>query len=81
MWFDIWEALQGGRQYARACHAAPCEGNIMDDMWHIVTAVVHVNNKGRFPFQVGPTKIGEALGVMRLGGHREVVVSTRVNTS
>ncbi|WNC12241.1 NUDIX hydrolase [Brevibacillus brevis] len=26
---------------------------------------------GRFPFQVGPTRAGNALGVVRLGGHRE----------
>ncbi|MDF2714368.1 MAG: hydrolase [Paenibacillus sp.] len=37
----------------------------------VVTAGVYVNINGQFPFQVGPTKAGTALGVVRLGGHRE----------
>jgi 8-oxo-dGTP pyrophosphatase MutT (NUDIX family) len=37
----------------------------------IVTAGVYVNIDGYFPFQVGPTKLGTSLGVVRLGGHRE----------
>jgi 8-oxo-dGTP pyrophosphatase MutT (NUDIX family) len=37
----------------------------------IVTAGVYVNIGGYFPFQVGPTKIGTTLGVVRLGGHKE----------
>ncbi|CAN7343496.1 NUDIX domain-containing protein [Paenibacillus sp. LjRoot153] len=37
----------------------------------IVTAGVYVNVHGLFPFQVGPTKSGSTLGVIRLGGHRE----------
>lgn len=41
--------------------------------WHdkIVTAGAYVNLNGLFPFQVGPTKKGTTLGVVRLGGHRE----------
>lgn len=38
---------------------------------NVVTAGVYVNINGLFPFQVGPTKAGTALGVVRLGGHRE----------
>jgi 8-oxo-dGTP pyrophosphatase MutT (NUDIX family) len=37
----------------------------------IVTAGVFVNINGYFPFQVGPSKSGTTLGVVRLGGHRE----------
>jgi 8-oxo-dGTP pyrophosphatase MutT (NUDIX family) len=43
----------------------------MDLTPYIVTAGVYVNRSGFFPFQVGPTKTGETLGVVRLGGHRE----------
>ncbi len=38
----------------------------------IITAGVYAQCSGFFPFQVGPTKTGETLGVVRLGGHREV---------
>ena len=37
----------------------------------IVTAGVYVLVDGLFVFQVGPTKSGETLGVVRIGGHRE----------
>lgn len=37
----------------------------------IVTAGVFLNCRGLFPFQVGPTKQGTTLGVVRIGGHRE----------
>ena len=37
----------------------------------IVTAGVYVNINGLFAFQVGPTRSGTTLGVVRLGGHRE----------
>ena len=37
----------------------------------ILTAGVFVNINGYFPFQVGPTKSGTALGFVRIGGHRE----------
>ena len=37
----------------------------------IITAGVYAQCYGFFPFQVGPTKTGETLGVVRLGGHRE----------
>ncbi|CAG7644367.1 NUDIX domain-containing protein [Paenibacillus allorhizosphaerae] len=37
----------------------------------IVTAGVFIQCRGLFPFQVGPTKAGTTLGVVRIGGHRE----------
>ena len=37
----------------------------------IITAGIYAQYSGFFPFQVGPTKTGETLGVVRLGGHRE----------
>ncbi|MGG0938851.1 NUDIX hydrolase [Brevibacillus centrosporus] len=37
----------------------------------IVTAGVYVRVQGRFPFQIGPNRAGTALGIVRLGGHRE----------
>jgi 8-oxo-dGTP pyrophosphatase MutT (NUDIX family) len=37
----------------------------------IVTAGAYVRVDQTFPFMVGPTAGGEALGVVRLGGHRE----------
>ncbi|QHT62550.1 NUDIX domain-containing protein [Paenibacillus lycopersici] len=37
----------------------------------IITAGAYVNIDGYFLFQVGPTKSGTTLGVVRLGGHRE----------
>ena len=37
----------------------------------VVTAGAYVVLDGRFPFMVGPTARGDALGVVRLGGHRE----------
>ncbi|SDW21899.1 NUDIX domain-containing protein [Paenibacillus sp. CF384] len=37
----------------------------------IITAGAYVNFDGHFLFQVGPTKSGTTLGVVRLGGHRE----------
>ncbi|MED4582339.1 NUDIX hydrolase [Brevibacillus choshinensis] len=37
----------------------------------IVTAGVYVMVNGRFPFQIGPNRAGTALGIVRLGGHRE----------
>ncbi|UZJ77907.1 NUDIX domain-containing protein [Fictibacillus sp. KU28468] len=36
-----------------------------------VTAGIFVFYKGLFPFQIGPTRKGDQLGVVRLGGHRE----------
>lgn len=38
---------------------------------NIFTAGVYAQCSGFFPFQVGPTKTDETLGVVRLGGHRE----------
>lgn len=43
----------------------------MDFNENVVTAGVYVKTNGLFPFQVGPTKSGTTLGVVRLGGHRE----------
>lgn len=44
----------------------------MDTHQRIITAGVFVRlAAGYFPFQVGPTKSGETLGVIRLGSHRE----------
>ncbi|RAP76107.1 NUDIX domain-containing protein [Paenibacillus montanisoli] len=37
----------------------------------VTTAGAYVNSNGDFLFQVGPTKSGTTLGVVRLGGHRE----------
>jgi 8-oxo-dGTP pyrophosphatase MutT (NUDIX family) len=37
----------------------------------VITAGIYVNAGGYFPFQVGPTKAADRLGVVRLGGHRE----------
>lgn len=37
----------------------------------IVTAGLFVHTGGLFPFQAGPDKSGQVLGVVRLGGHRE----------
>lgn len=36
-----------------------------------VTVGVFVHAQGLFPFQAGPTKAGDTVGVVRLGGHRE----------
>lgn len=44
----------------------------MDINDNIITAGVFVNINGLFPFQVGPTKSGTTLGVVRLGGHRDI---------
>jgi 8-oxo-dGTP pyrophosphatase MutT (NUDIX family) len=38
--------------------------------YEVVTAGAYVTYNGRYPFQVGPTKGGKTLGVVRLGGHR-----------
>ncbi|WP_226675249.1 NUDIX domain-containing protein [Mesobacillus jeotgali] len=38
---------------------------------HVRTSGAYVLYKGLFPFQVGPTRKGDKLGVVRLGGHRE----------
>lgn len=38
---------------------------------NIRTSGAYVLFKGLFVFQVGPTKGGDKLGVVRLGGHRE----------
>lgn len=38
---------------------------------NVRTSGAYVLYKGLFIFQVGPTKDGETLGVVRLGGHRE----------
>lgn len=38
---------------------------------HVRTSGAYVLYKGLFVFQVGPTKEGDKLGVVRLGGHRE----------
>jgi hypothetical protein len=38
---------------------------------HVRTSGAYVIYKGLFPFQVGPTRKGDKLGVVRLGGHRE----------
>lgn len=38
---------------------------------HVRTSGAYVMYKGLFPFQVGPTRKGDKLGVVRLGGHRE----------
>jgi len=49
----------------------------MSDEWvsgwplPVVTAGAYVVLAGRFPFMIGPTARGDALGVVRLGGHRE----------
>lgn len=38
---------------------------------HVRTSGAYVLYQGLFPFQVGPTRKGDKLGVVRLGGHRE----------
>jgi hypothetical protein len=38
---------------------------------HVRTSGAYVLYDGLFPFQVGPTRKGDKLGVVRLGGHRE----------
>lgn len=38
---------------------------------YVRTSGAYVLYKGLFPFQVGPTRKGDKLGVVRLGGHRE----------
>lgn len=38
---------------------------------HVRTSGAYIMYKGLFPFQVGPTRKGDKLGVVRLGGHRE----------
>lgn len=37
----------------------------------VKTVGAYVLYNGLFPFQVGPTKKGDTLGVVRIGGHRE----------
>ncbi|WP_417900838.1 NUDIX domain-containing protein [Bacillus haimaensis] len=37
----------------------------------VKTSGAYILYSGLFPFQVGPTKEGDKLGVVRLGGHRE----------
>jgi 8-oxo-dGTP pyrophosphatase MutT (NUDIX family) len=37
----------------------------------VKTVGAYVLYNGLFPFQVGPTKRGDTLGVVRIGGHRE----------
>src|SRR3954464_12516001 len=37
----------------------------------VATAGAYVLLDGRFPFMVGPTRDGDRLAVVRLGGHRE----------
>ena len=44
----------------------------MDLKQKIVTSGVYASVKGRFIFQIGPTKVGDTLGVVRIGGHREI---------
>lgn len=41
------------------------------DTKHVRTSGAYICYNGLFPFQVGPTRIGDKLGVVRLGGHRE----------
>lgn len=41
------------------------------DTKHVRTSGAYILYNGFFPFQVGPTRIGDKLGVVRLGGHRE----------
>jgi 8-oxo-dGTP pyrophosphatase MutT (NUDIX family) len=43
----------------------------MVNLENIRTSGAYVLYKGLFIFQVGPTKQGDKLGVVRLGGHRE----------
>ncbi len=43
----------------------------MDIIENVITAGVYVNITGLFPFQIGPTKSGTTLGVVRLGGHKD----------
>jgi hypothetical protein len=38
---------------------------------NVRTSGAYVIYQGLFPFQVGPTRKGDKLGVVRLGGHRE----------
>ena len=38
---------------------------------NVKTSGAYVLYQGRFIFQVGPTKKGDRLGVVRLGGHKE----------
>jgi hypothetical protein len=44
---------------------------IFMDTKHVRTSGAYILYNGFFPFQVGPTRIGDKLGVVRLGGHRE----------
>jgi hypothetical protein len=41
------------------------------DTKHVRTSGAYILYNGLFPFQVGPTRRGDKLGVVRLGGHRE----------
>ncbi|WP_079508636.1 DNA mismatch repair protein MutT [Mesobacillus jeotgali] len=41
------------------------------DTNHVRTSGAYILYNGLFPFQVGPTRKGDKLGVVRLGGHRE----------
>ena len=43
----------------------------MQSTLRIITAGIYVNVAGFFPFQVGPTKRGDTLGIVRPGGHLE----------
>lgn len=43
----------------------------MDFHQRVITAGIYVLAENCFIFQVGPTKTGETLGVVRVGGHRE----------
>lgn len=46
-------------------------GEIVDIANNVRTSGAYVLYNGLFLFQVGPTKDGKKLGVVRLGGHRE----------
>lgn len=48
----------------------------MDWDRNVVTAGAFVWSQGRLVFMVGPTRAGDKLGVVRLGGHREAGEST-----
>ncbi|RSD28789.1 NUDIX domain-containing protein [Mesobacillus subterraneus] len=41
------------------------------DTKHVRTSGAYILFNGYFPFQVGPTRKGDKLGIVRLGGHRE----------
>lgn len=43
----------------------------MDFHQRVITAGIYILVENYFVFQVGPTKTGETLGVVRVGGHRE----------